>query len=96
MNASNITKCRVEVSRFSATWLKAIEGCKKHVYPYWKCLLKNYSIQMREGAITALRNVTLNIHEGQITALLGHTGAGKTTIMSVLTGQAPIFIIQSL
>ncbi|NXJ90180.1 ABCAA protein, partial [Corythaixoides concolor] len=34
----------------------------------------------------ALRGLSLNIYEGQITALLGHTGAGKTTLINVLSG----------
>lgn len=34
----------------------------------------------------AVKNLSLNFYEGQITALLGHNGAGKTTVMSVLTG----------
>ncbi|NXR89643.1 ABCAA protein, partial [Hypocryptadius cinnamomeus] len=34
----------------------------------------------------ALRGLSLNIYEGQITALLGHSGAGKTTVLNVLSG----------
>ncbi|NXS08927.1 ABC8B protein, partial [Neodrepanis coruscans] len=34
----------------------------------------------------ALRGLSLNIYEGQITALLGHSGAGKTTMLNVLSG----------
>nr|KAF6302321.1 hypothetical protein mPipKuh1_009311 [Pipistrellus kuhlii] len=38
----------------------------------------------------AVRDLTLTFHRGQITALLGANGAGKTTIMSLVTGlQAP-------
>ena len=35
----------------------------------------------------AVDRLSLNMYEGQITALLGHNGAGKTTIMSILTGE---------
>ena len=34
----------------------------------------------------AVDTLSLNMYKGQITALLGHNGAGKTTIMSILTG----------
>lgn len=34
----------------------------------------------------AVNGVTLDIYHGEITALLGHNGAGKTTIMSILSG----------
>uniref|UniRef100_A0A4X2KQT5 ABC transporter domain-containing protein n=1 Tax=Vombatus ursinus TaxID=29139 RepID=A0A4X2KQT5_VOMUR len=37
----------------------------------------------------AVNNLTLNMYEGQITVLLGHNGAGKTTILSMLTGLLP-------
>lgn len=34
----------------------------------------------------ALRGISIDFYKGQITALLGHNGAGKTTMMSILTG----------
>ena len=34
----------------------------------------------------AVKNLSLTMKKGQISILLGHNGAGKTTIMSVLTG----------
>ncbi len=37
----------------------------------------------------AVAGTDLDIFENQITALLGHNGAGKTTIMSMLTGFLP-------
>jgi ABC-type multidrug transport system ATPase subunit len=36
--------------------------------------------------VQALRGVSVDFYKGQITALLGHNGAGKTTMMSILTG----------
>ncbi|XP_043444371.1 ATP-binding cassette sub-family A member 13 [Prionailurus bengalensis] len=37
----------------------------------------------------AVRDLTLTFHRGQITALLGTNGAGKTTVISMLTGLHP-------
>lgn len=41
----------------------------------------------RYGAFTALHGIDLEIEEGRIYGLLGRNGAGKTTIMQLLTGQ---------
>lgn len=38
------------------------------------------------GSFTAVDNVSFNIGRGEIVGLLGHNGAGKTTIMKMLTG----------
>ena len=38
------------------------------------------------GAFTAVETVSFEIPDGQIVGLLGHNGAGKTTIMKMLTG----------
>lgn len=38
------------------------------------------------GDITAVDDVSFSIKKGQIVGLLGHNGAGKTTIMKMLTG----------
>jgi ABC-2 type transport system ATP-binding protein len=38
------------------------------------------------GTFTAVENVSFEIPDGQIVGLLGHNGAGKTTIMKMLTG----------
>jgi ABC-2 type transport system ATP-binding protein len=45
-----------------------------------KNLTRNY------GAFTAVDDVSLKIEAGEIVGLLGHNGAGKTTIMKMLTG----------
>ncbi|RWS30311.1 ATP-binding cassette sub-family A member 1-like protein [Leptotrombidium deliense] len=37
----------------------------------------------------AVSNASLDINRGQITVLLGHNGAGKTTMMNVITGIFP-------
>ena len=38
------------------------------------------------GALTAVNKVSFTINPGEIVGLLGHNGAGKTTIMKMLTG----------
>ena len=43
-------------------------------------LTRNY------GRIRAVKGVSLEIGKGEIVGLLGHNGAGKTTVMKVLTG----------
>ncbi|GIY06579.1 ATP-binding cassette sub-family A member 3 [Caerostris extrusa] len=51
-------------------------------------IIKNLSKEFHAGISTklAVNNVSLNIYQGQITAILGHNGAGKTTIINILTG----------
>ncbi|NXF08262.1 ABCAA protein, partial [Smithornis capensis] len=44
------------------------------------------SYKKKDKKTEALRGLSLNIYEGQITALLGHSGAGKTTVLNVLSG----------
>lgn len=34
----------------------------------------------------AVQGLTLSMYQGQVTCLLGHNGAGKSTVMAVLTG----------
>ncbi|XP_007951392.1 phospholipid-transporting ATPase ABCA3-like [Orycteropus afer afer] len=53
--------------------------------------IKNLSktFEVRNTFKEAVRDLTLNLYEGQITALLGHNGAGKTTILSMLLGLFP-------
>ena len=38
------------------------------------------------GGVQALRNVSAHIHYGRLTGLVGPDGAGKTTLMRILTG----------
>ena len=38
------------------------------------------------GEFTAVNDVSFTIPNGQVVGLLGHNGAGKTTIMKMLTG----------
>jgi ABC-2 type transport system ATP-binding protein len=40
----------------------------------------------RYGALTAVEDASFRIERGEVVGLLGHNGAGKTTIMKMLTG----------
>ncbi len=40
----------------------------------------------RYGEVTAVDDVSFRIERGQVVGLLGHNGAGKTTIMKMITG----------
>jgi len=40
----------------------------------------------RFGGITAVDHVDLEVHDGEIVGLIGHTGAGKTTLMDCVSG----------
>lgn len=49
-------------------------------------MIKATGLSRRYGQFLAVDNVSFEIPKGQIVGLLGHNGAGKTTIMKMLTG----------
>jgi ABC-2 type transport system ATP-binding protein len=49
-------------------------------------MIKIENLTRRYGDFTAVDAVSFQIESGQIVGLLGHNGAGKTTIMRMLTG----------
>ena len=49
-------------------------------------MLQVSNLTRRYGAMLAVNNVSFSIEPGEIVGLLGHNGAGKTTIMKMLTG----------
>jgi branched-chain amino acid transport system ATP-binding protein len=54
-------------------------------------LLEVSDLQVRYGAIQALRGVTLHVDEGEIVGLIGVNGAGKsTTMLSILGVVKPV------
>ncbi len=73
-------------------------GCKLHRYltlfsssvPYASRMKPKSAIQVmgltkKYGTSFALRDVNLSVATGEIFGLLGHNGAGKTTMVSILT-----------
>jgi len=49
-------------------------------------MIKVENITRRYGEFAAVDNVSFSIAPGEIVGLLGHNGAGKTTIMKMITG----------
>jgi rhamnose transport system ATP-binding protein len=49
-------------------------------------LLSLTQVSKRFPGVRALHNVHLTLHPGQVTALVGENGAGKSTIVKILTG----------
>ena len=45
---------------------------------------KNVSFQYSSGKVAAIKNINLNMEGGKITALVGHSGAGKSTILNLI------------
>ncbi len=49
-------------------------------------LLEVDAIEVRYGAIAALKGISFTVNEGEIVALLGANGAGKTTTQKTVSG----------
>ncbi len=49
-------------------------------------MLKVENLSRQFGSVVAVDDVSFEIGEGEIIGLLGHNGAGKTTVMKLLTG----------
>jgi len=49
-------------------------------------LIEVKGLTRKYGEFVAVDNVSFSISRGEIVGLLGHNGAGKTTVMRMLTG----------
>ena len=49
-------------------------------------LLELEDVQVKYGAVVALKGITLHVDEGEIVTLLGANGAGKTTTLRTISG----------
>ncbi len=52
-------------------------------------LLSIERLQVRYGAIEALRGISLEVHTGEVVTLIGGNGAGKSTLMKAVSGLEP-------
>ena len=53
-------------------------------------LIQATGLGLRYGQKTALDDVTFSVAKGRIVGLLGHNGAGKTSLMKALVGQVTV------
>uniref|UniRef100_UPI0013D73C9C ATP-binding cassette domain-containing protein n=2 Tax=Pseudomonadota TaxID=1224 RepID=UPI0013D73C9C len=47
-------------------------------------------LTLRFGSKTALNDVSVKVPKGRVVGLLGHNGAGKTSLMKALVGLLPV------
>jgi branched-chain amino acid transport system ATP-binding protein len=52
-------------------------------------MLEVDGLEVRYGAVPAVRNLTLSVAEGEIVGLIGPNGAGKSTTLHAITGLTP-------
>ena len=52
-------------------------------------MLELRDVSARFGSIEALRNISINVDAGEIVCLIGANGAGKSTILNVISGLVP-------
>ncbi len=54
--------------------------------PQAKVLLEVDDIEVRYGAIRAIKGISFSVNEGEVVAMLGANGAGKTTTQKTVSG----------
>lgn len=55
--------------------------------PFLECRNVEYTYHSLNGETKALENVSFSVEEGEFAAIVGASGCGKTTILSLLCGQ---------
>src|SRR2546421_7426486 len=53
-------------------------------------VLELEDVEIRYGAVPAVRDLTLNVHRGEIVGLIGPNGAGKSTTLHAIMGVVPV------
>jgi branched-chain amino acid transport system ATP-binding protein len=54
-------------------------------------MLEVDGLEVRYGAVPAVRNLSLSVAEGEIVGLIGPNGAGKSTTLHAITGLTPTY-----
>jgi branched-chain amino acid transport system ATP-binding protein len=54
-------------------------------------MLEVDGLEVRYGAVPAVRNLSLSVPEGEIVGLIGPNGAGKSTTLHAITGLVPAY-----
>jgi branched-chain amino acid transport system ATP-binding protein len=54
-----------------------------------RILLQVEALEVRYGAIEALKGISLQVNEGEIVTIIGGNGAGKSTLMKTISGLEP-------
>ncbi|RCW76630.1 ABC transporter ATP-binding protein [Pseudorhodoferax soli] len=52
-------------------------------------LLQIDALEVRYGAIEALKGISLQVHAGEVVTIIGGNGAGKSTLMKAVSGLEP-------
>jgi branched-chain amino acid transport system ATP-binding protein len=52
-------------------------------------LLQIDALEVRYGAIEALKGISLEVHAGEVVTIIGGNGAGKSTLMKAVSGLEP-------
>ena len=55
-----------------------------------ECVLATRGLTKRYGQHAAVDRVNITLEKGQIYGLVGRNGAGKTTIIRMVTAQTPV------
>ena len=53
-------------------------------------MLELEEIEVRYGAVPAVRGLSLRVNRGEIVGLIGPNGAGKTTTLHAIMGVVPV------
>lgn len=66
--------------------VEAVDGALRQQEIQYEALIIKNLCKVYPNGKKAVDNLSLTMYQDQIFALLGHNGAGKTTIISILTG----------
>ena len=61
---------------------------EKKIKPDSSIEIKNITVSFKtpKGVYTAVKDISINIKKGEIVALIGHSGCGKSTVLSTISG----------